>query len=643
MKLSIRHKLTALAFTVLLAVTVGLTAFFSRRELASMRHDLAAKSTTYAQLLSRETEPAVAFDDQQTAREIMEATAQDTDVRSIVLYATDGHAIGTVGDPVTPPDHDVDDIETRTSSSSITSTAPVVSREGPTGVLIIEMSLDRITAARKRALVTSGFVASGALLFGLGATWLLGFALSRRLQRVQRATKRVASGDLTANEILDDSSDEIGLLARDFNVMTAALRDHVRTIEETARSENERLDALVGVRTRELSQRNRDMALLLDNVNQGFLTVSSTGELTGERSRILSTWFGPIASGETLSLVLDRAQPGAGEAFAVGLSALCDDLLPRELLIEQLPAEVRANDRQLALSYRVLEDDGQLQVLVMISDATNEIERRKAEASQRDLAALCSRIVADEQAITEFLTEAGALRTQIAAARNGGHDQIVLARNIHTLKGNAALLGFSALAAACHDLESGLSDGDHPQIGALFEAVNTACKELENRAHVLLGAKTMGVELTLEEADALANAIASGAPRDEIARYVARLRLEPVQRRLRRLAEQTEALGLRLEKSVAVRVEANEVRLDATRWAPFWASFVPRSSQRRGPWHRDRGRAGGEAEVSQGHRGHPRAGDRDPPCHRGRGRWRRHRLCRAGAGRQGARHCRPGH
>jgi len=572
MHLSIRHKLSALAFGLTVVVAVGLTAFFSQRELRGMRRNLAAKGTTYAVLLSRETEPAIAFDDQVSAKEILEATAQDSDVRSIALYASDGHIVGSVGDPLVPPDHDVTDVEVDTSHGGVACVAPVISREGATGLLVLEMSTDQIVIARQHALRTSILAAVGALLFGILGAWAAGTFLSRRLRKVQRATQLVAGGDLSAPPVLDSSSDEIGLLARDFNAMTAALRNQVETIETNARTEQERLDALVTERTKELSARNRDMRLILDNANQGFLTMDRHGEISRERSDILTRWFGEIPDGATLPEVLSARAPAVAASLLVALDALFEDMLPRELLIEQLPAVVRWGDYHFSMEYRFLENGDASSVLVMISDATSEVARKRAEAAQRDLAALCSRIVSDERAVTEFLDEAAALRERIAAGSASPSTDTVLLRCIHTLKGNSALLGLSQLAEACHALETTIaSEGNCTQD---YATVTALCMELENRATVLMGAKSAGISLSAEEITALADAIASGMSRQDVARYVQRLRLEPVQRRLQRFGEQARALAERMEKDVTICVEGNDVRLDASRWAPFWASFV---------------------------------------------------------------------
>src|SRR5262249_61209318 len=52
------------------------------------------------------------------------------------------------------------------------------------------------------------------------------------------------------------------------------------------------LEKIVAVRTSELDQRNRDMALVLDNVGQGLLTMSPDGVMSGGRSAILRTRLG---------------------------------------------------------------------------------------------------------------------------------------------------------------------------------------------------------------------------------------------------------------------------------------------------------------------------------------------------------------
>jgi len=76
--------------------------------------------------------------------------------------------------------------------------------------------------------------------------------------------------------------------------------------------------------------------------------------------------------------------------------------------------------------------------------------------------------------------------------------------------------------------------------------------------------------------------------------------LEPAQRPLTRLAEHARSLAQRLGKGeIRVAVEANEVRLDAQRWRPFWAAFlhIVRNAVDHGLEPADERRAAGKSET----------------------------------------------
>ena len=87
-----------------------------------------------------------------------------------------------------------------------------------------------------------------------------------------QAVNTLASGrrDIRVNIV---SGDELQILGGAFNNMAAELKDSYERLEHMNRT----LEIKVQERTRELADRNRDMRLVLDNVNQGFLTVSTSG------------------------------------------------------------------------------------------------------------------------------------------------------------------------------------------------------------------------------------------------------------------------------------------------------------------------------------------------------------------------------
>ena len=178
--------------------------------------------------------------------------------------------------------------------------APVDSDDGVVqGRLFYGLSrvpLDHALAAARRDFQRS-LALTLLLIGGLGiVTMLLGVTIIRNLSR--RITEPLAhlTDVITAiaaghkkERVSIESEDEIGTLGRAFNRMLQQLDESYLKLEGLNRT----LEQRVQERTEELGARNRDMRLVLDNVNQGFLTISDEGMLAQEHSAIVETWFGP--------------------------------------------------------------------------------------------------------------------------------------------------------------------------------------------------------------------------------------------------------------------------------------------------------------------------------------------------------------
>lgn len=87
-------------------------------------------------------------------------------------------------------------------------------------------AVDRSRAATTIVIVLSAIAIVLAVLIAVG----LGRMIAIPLKRVQRASERIASGDLTGEEIKVKSRDEIGALASAFNAMTLSLRELVESV-----------------------------------------------------------------------------------------------------------------------------------------------------------------------------------------------------------------------------------------------------------------------------------------------------------------------------------------------------------------------------------------------------------------------------
>jgi PAS domain S-box-containing protein len=248
--LSIRWRLFILMGGSIAVLVTVLTMHSSHEQSAAREAALATKATLVAATLAVECGPALAFDDTQTAREVFAAAATDPDVAALALYRSDGTLLegrGEVDHHITVPRSGAV-LERRAASIRIV--ALLTTPEGPSGVLLVEVSSARLVAEIARLRQTSLAVGLLVLAVGLTAAWVVGRSVGRRLGRVEALARKVIAGDLHEAPLVDSSGDEIGQLARAFHVMvgvverkvherTVALeasREQYRTLVETART-----------------------------------------------------------------------------------------------------------------------------------------------------------------------------------------------------------------------------------------------------------------------------------------------------------------------------------------------------------------------------------------------------------------------
>jgi len=366
------------------------------------------------------------------------------------------------------------------------------------------------------------------------------------------------------------------------------------------------LERIVRARTDALDAKNREMRLVLDNVRQGFVTLDRDRVLANERSAVVDRWFGDIPAGATLDAVLAPHDANAAMTLELGWDMVLDGFLPLEVALDALPSEVRVDERVLELAYRPIEGaNGELRnLLVVITDVTEARQRARAEAEQREIVRVFERIVTDKLGFIEFFEEGNALVQRIADF-DDAPDATALAllkRDLHTLKGNAGLFGINTLAERCHALENHIVEVGRAPGVAERRAIAERWERLRGAIKNLIGDDYHGtLEIDDADYDALLDAVLAGRTAGELETLVRGWRLEPMKRRLARIAEQARALAARLGKGeLDITTNCNGLRLDPARWAHFWQAFVHvvRNAVDHGVEHPDE-----RAEV-----GKPRAG-----------------------------------
>jgi HPt (histidine-containing phosphotransfer) domain-containing protein/HAMP domain-containing protein len=576
MFVSLKVRLLCLIFAVTATVVLALGIYFPRRHMETATRSLEAKTTAYGRLAGQQLASAVAFDDRETAREVMAALALDADVRGIALYRDDGSVIETRGDVegddlTTPPKAEAAVL--RHAEGRVASLVPVVSKEGPRGLVMVELSTSELEAERGRIRSVAAIASAVALALGFVAAWLIGRSMAVRIARVSSEAQAVARGELGRPALPPGGNDEVGALTTAFNGMVGNIRGLMRHIEETAEKETERLEGQVRQRTAELGRRNDDMTRLLAHVDQGFLTVGRDGLLGSERSKIVDTWFGAPAPAMPFVSYLETIDPHYAMWFAMGWDSLLEDVLPRELSLEQLPSALTVGERHFRLAFTPIDEDGAFaHLLIIVSDVTSAVAQARADAQQAELRSSFERALRDRTGFREFIREAGDIVSRLGETTDG----IETKRALHTLKGNCGLFGFNAIARFCHDLESTLEERPGLLLPAETKDLEARWKRAVAPIEQIFGesSASAGLDVEHEDVQGLVSAVQTGSPREDLVRLLWGLEREPVRRNVERAGRQAVAVAERLGKPTpTLELSTESLRHDAPKWGAFWMAI----------------------------------------------------------------------
>jgi PAS domain S-box-containing protein len=99
---------------------------------------------------------------------------------------------------------------------------------------------DTLSSGQARVVVSTGLVGLVVIVLGYGVAWVIARSIATRLTRMARAAKMLATGDLS-RRVAVDAEDEIGLLARSFNIMA----DDLQQLVEEANNERNLLRSVI--------------------------------------------------------------------------------------------------------------------------------------------------------------------------------------------------------------------------------------------------------------------------------------------------------------------------------------------------------------------------------------------------------------
>jgi signal transduction histidine kinase len=566
--LSLGLRITVPIVLLVLGVAFGVYVVLVQHARTTLLDAKEAAATMVVKLTSASVMPAVVFGDDQEMQRAVRVLAQNPDVYDAELWGLEASALGAsegllaqfhrgAATPLGRPQQ----VQGRRwrDAQSIFVVDPIVNLEGkPVAMLTVRFSTAR-EAATLNDLSRQIFYVGSATAACLALLILLAIhrVVVRPVKRLEEAAGRVARGEQQA---LDERvtvrarvEDEVVRLAERFGEMAEAVRDREARLEE----------------------RRSELKLILDSVDQGFLTAAADGTLFQERSAIVDTWVGATPAGSKLWDILRPIDPSAEQWLRTGWEQLVDGILPLEVAIEQLPKRMNGQGRQFSLSYHpVLAGDALQRMVVVITDITSELARQRALAEQQEFAALVDQFVRDRRGFYAFWEEASALVSKlIQPSQDSGVSNV--RRSLHTLKGNSRFFGLNRLSGLCHELESNMAERRDDTLtdaerGRLADLWNS----LSQRIEPLMRGSTVFLEISSTEYDRLLDAVTRREPATRIEQLLRDLRHEPIAQRFEHARRVVEGSSRALGKAPPrVEIQHGDLRVPPGPWAPFWTIF----------------------------------------------------------------------
>jgi HPt (histidine-containing phosphotransfer) domain-containing protein len=258
----------------------------------------------------------------------------------------------------------------------------------------------------------------------------------------------MASGDLAAR-VKITSSDEIGTVGKQFNLMVESLAQ----------------------RTEQLYEKTNDIHAMLQNMPQGILTIVGEGKVHPEYSAYLEKILesSDLAGKSAMALIFDNASVGSDECSQIEAAidaCIGEDLMNFDFNSHLLVSEINktmpdGRIKCLDLSWSPICDiHGVVEKIMLCVRDVTELRQLEAEAEhqKRELEMIGQILKVNQEKFGEFVTSARKFvadnKALLSAASNKDEDLINrLFRNMHTIKGNARTYGLLHLTNIVHEAE----------------------------------------------------------------------------------------------------------------------------------------------------------------------------------------------
>lgn len=338
----------------------------------------------------------------------------------------------------------------------------------------------------------------------------------------------------------------------------------LRSIEQKSDDELGRLAVSFNEMAGTILEKNRSLELVLDNVADALFTVDRDGRLVGRPSRRAIEWFGVPEPREPFWKYLAPEDSRLAFGLEGGFEQIIDEILPFEIAADQLPKEIRRGERLYALQLRAVCVDGRLErILVVSADITERRALAEKEKRSRDRYSLASLGMRDPDGYSDFCRDT---RNRLEQASQGKNTLFEL----HTIKGNASVMGCECFAEAVHQAETALAE--NADVDDVLARVRAEWHSLESESERALGRTANEVIVVRREHYDRLLRLLDTPGRTEDARALAQSwSMLQLGNSLSRLAATAERYAVREGKRVEVRHEGEHIAVRRGQLDELWA------------------------------------------------------------------------
>ncbi|BAE50270.1 Predicted ATPase [Paramagnetospirillum magneticum AMB-1] len=208
--------------------------------------------------------------------------------------------------------------------------------------------------------------------------------------------------------------------------------------------------------------KSEQVASLLDNSGQGFLSFGANLVVDSQYSRACETMLGQSPAGKDVASLLFPDEAAKADLLRLGVPEALKEREPfkRELYLSLLPTEVRLRDLILAIEYSVLESG---HLMLVLTDITEERRLEDRVRSNHKILQMVVTAVTDSR---DFFDSVNAFRRFTQAEIPAlAHSPLPpsgvlegLYREVHTFKGTLNQFSFQYTPEALHCLEGRLGE-----------------------------------------------------------------------------------------------------------------------------------------------------------------------------------------